>query len=167
MSDSRAAWERNRYGWFEDPVTKLEQWRDLLGEYPERGRYDAVFAVGIPVTTGSFRQRVLKYRPIGWDIIEHVRQLWYRRETEAPKSVEQHVKDRYREQAAKEKAAQDELGERIRSDLWPHKHRFLEFGASALVAPNRKARRNLERILNAKRKNAKAAARAAKTAIGG
>lgn len=132
--DNPATWALNRFGDFEDPATGVTlRGVDIIGEYPSEGRYDAFFVVGEwdGKTRDPFGGKVLKYRPVGWDVIEHVRRMWHTRAHAAPVSFEQQMRDRLAEQEEREARQKAELSDRIRQELLPHKHRFLEFGAMA------------------------------------
>jgi hypothetical protein len=144
LIDSPARWNLNRYGDFEDPATGVTlRHIDQLGDYPSEGRYEAFFVVGSwdGKSRDPFNGKVLKYRPVGWDVIEHIRRKWHAREHEKLPSVEQMFTDRWDEQEAKEAKLKADLADRIRQELLPHKHRFLEFGSRVSVPSNFKPRR--------------------------
>lgn len=97
--DSKESWERHRYEYFDEQgdewrnrefTDNVRLWReDVLGPYPERGRYTEVMLVErVHPETGEY-----EYRPLGDDVIDDIQRRLQAREQFKAKSIEQAIAD--------------------------------------------------------------------------
>lgn len=109
IKDTPEAWEANRFGMWFDETLGREVRVDKLGSFPENGRYEEIFRIP-KVELGE-----------GQKVLQTVRRALKRREEwHRTKSDELMVKDVFQEAALREKQSEDEVIDRIASELAPH-----------------------------------------------
>lgn len=116
MKDGPLNWERNRFNWWLNPVTKRREWTDINGPWPSEGRYDLLLVVKIEDGTpwGQFRE-------LGEDVLDEVRKAM--RAHEAFRKVntdEELIRHMEEVQEAKEEKLEAEIADALDQELKPH-----------------------------------------------
>ncbi len=121
LQDTPLGWERNRYGWWFNPVTRKNEWTDVTGPFPYNGRYEHFLTIKVDDGT-----HFGKYKAPAEDTLLAIREALQGREAHQEKAPEQAVRDFI---DAKEKVlakAEADLADEIADSLAPHVNRMYE-----------------------------------------
>ncbi len=121
LKDTPLNWEKNRYGWWFNPVTRKNEWTDVTGPFPYEGRYEHFLTVKEDDGT-----HFGKYSPITEREIELVRQALQAREIHKAQSAEIEVKNLVEAKAALLEKREAELADEIADSLAPHVNKMYE-----------------------------------------